>query len=94
MSISEILNINNKEAAGKLYLINKYLTIILLVIFGVGIYYQSVKLDNLNNRFIDYITNNADKITRAAENSNNALKENNAILQEIKIYLFRSAEIK
>lgn len=78
-----IVEINEKEAAAKLHLVNKYFQIILSIIFGICIFYLYIGQIRLNDRFIDYINNDNKILINVINENTNVQKETLNLNKEI-----------
>lgn len=78
-----IIDIDSKEAATKLNIVNKYLQIILLIVFGTGIFYLYIGQSKLNDRLYDYMRNDNTNAVKAIAESQAATTENTTILKQV-----------
>jgi len=88
--MSSVFDMDSKEAGSKLALINKYLTIILLIVFGTGIFYLYVGQNRLNDRLFDYMQNDNRNSLKVIQENKAAFETNTNMLSEIKNLLIEN----
>lgn len=88
--MSSVFDMDSKEAGSKLALINKYLTIILLIVFGTGIFYLYVGQNRLNDRLFDYMQNDNRNNMKVIQENKAAFETNTNVLYEIRNLLIEN----
>jgi len=74
--MNAILNIDTKEADKKLNLVSKNFYLVMIIVFGLCIFYLFKEFLNLNNKLNDYLQEQNIKTVKVIEN-NNAVIDNN-----------------
>lgn len=92
-----VIEINEKEAAAKLSLVNKYFQIILSIVFGVCIFYLYKGQLTLNDRLFQYVNEDKKTLINVVNENTNVQKETlilnketNRILLENQTYFKQS----
>ena len=74
--MSAILNIDTKEADKKLNLINKNFYLVIIIVFGLSIFYLFNEFLKLNNKLSEILQNQNIETVKVISN-NNAVIDNN-----------------
>jgi len=93
MNLEQLVNINPKAADQKLYVVNKYIQLLLLIIFGLAIFKLYIKQAKSDDRLIEYISKDGKETVKEISENKNAVNRVNTTLEEIKTVMTELKEI-
>jgi len=81
--MSSILNIDTQEAGKKLNLINKNFYLVIIIVFGLCIFYLFNEFIKLNNKLSEYLQNQNIESVKVISNNNDVINNNTKSLERL-----------
>lgn len=81
--MSAILNIDTQEASKKLNLINKNFYLVIIIVFGLCIFYLFNEFLKLNNKLSEYLQNQNIESVKVISNNNDVINNNTKSLEKL-----------
>lgn len=81
--MNAILNIDTKEADKKLNLVNKNFYLIIIIVFGLCIFYLFNEFLKLNNKLSDILQNQNIETVKVIDNNNSVIENNTKSLDKL-----------